>query len=489
VPYTVPSGTAFYVNSLRVYDQNFLIQEQKMRDTRDKFGPTSKEFLNANEIYLNNKKLLQNKKKEMNNVLRTFAFDRRQDGSFKPVTVPTADSLKNAATAKVGALVSGSASLPSSTSLLAAGADALTGAVSSTASNLEEGVVGVLEDGSIVYSYERTVNDFLTDELSSLAFRARMLKLDDLKEFALAITGISAPDLFAGVQEKKRLKLKQQQDIIFAKQADAAAAAEAQALLDGAGDLGDGVVGEMLQEESIDTTGAVSSGLTEQVGSSVTVSSPSDSIEDLLSGESVDEGSSLVASPFEGGSNVEAAMVSQEVTTVSASADAPPVPAVVPIEPIISTVPASNQIPFDVTIDLADLDQVVASASAQGMKLYVSDDEISTLFDDLDTIYQDAKKASLDKDAKEFAESLKDFVFTCAQVSTPSGLIISQMVSVLEKIVGLMSFVGFDNGFEDEDTFENLLQIVMYLKGGLLSSQVNRLVVIEDKLNAWIKLH
>ena len=49
-PYTVASGAAFYVNSLRVYDQNFLIQEQKMRDARDKFGPNSKEFLSANEI-------------------------------------------------------------------------------------------------------------------------------------------------------------------------------------------------------------------------------------------------------------------------------------------------------------------------------------------------------------------------------------------------------------------------------------------------------
>jgi hypothetical protein len=230
-PYTVASGAAFYVNSLRVYDQNFLIQEQKMRDARDKFGPNSKEFLSANEIYLNNKKLLQNKKKEMNNVLRTFAFDRRQDGSFKPVTVPTVDSLKNAATAKVGALASGNASLPSSTSFVAAGADAVTGALSSTSSNLEEGVVGVLEDGSIVYSYERTVNDFLVDELSSLAFRSRMLNLNNLKEFVLALTGISAPDLWAGVETKKRLKLQQQQEAVIGKQIDAAAAAEAQALL------------------------------------------------------------------------------------------------------------------------------------------------------------------------------------------------------------------------------------------------------------------
>lgn len=215
-PYTVPNGAEFYLNGLKKYDQFALLKEQDLRTVERQKGKSSPEYTAALTAYSNARKLLIQKKFEMNNLLRTFEFDRRKGALYTPPLNVTSTQALALANKSMNELLA--AGDPNSRVVSPAVRKRPVGSMVHDASLDDKlGIVGRFDNGSPIYSYERSVASFLQAEIARFAFRSNMLRLDDLKELVFAVTGIQAEDLWTGVEAKKR-------DMFFAQQASAAAA-------------------------------------------------------------------------------------------------------------------------------------------------------------------------------------------------------------------------------------------------------------------------
>ncbi|MBM3894383.1 hypothetical protein FJ366_02195 [Candidatus Dependentiae bacterium] len=483
--YMVPSGSSFYTSALKVYDQNVLVQEQNMRDALARFGDSSAQYKQATETYLNNKKLLSAKKKEMNNVLRTFEFDRRAGfgANFDLKNMMKQKSLQAVgntvdvagASAVVSVVAPGSAAAAQAEQLATQVSTAQQSASVQTSADgsedVSDGVVGRLDDGSAVYSYERSVNDFLQDELASLAFRTKMVDLQSLKDLVMAITGISAEDLWTGVESRKRLLLILQQE--------AAQASLLQQSVDEAAVIDQGAADEKLTEGELMTSA-------DDVDAHNVDTSIFASQQNTATQESKD---SLAALPD----------ASVAANSDSAVAVRPVVPAVgpiaqTPLQPVVqaalpAVLPVVEVAPVQpvTTLTDKDFDLVVVAANGEGLKSFNDEVGLIKLTSDLDALYAQTKKAIQDKNGVDFSESLKDLVFSCAQVVTPTEQVKSLFVETLGKIINLLSFVQVDDAFSTYKAMSNLLAVTNYLSNGLLSTQSAALAPLAENLRSWLK--
>jgi hypothetical protein len=192
--------------------------------------------------------------------------------------------------------------------------------------------------------------------------------------------------------------------------------------------------------------------------------------------------------------------VVQNVETVSPLSSA----VVEPVAPVAATQPLARQVVAPVVVQPAateaveipvpslaerDLDLVVIAANGEGFKSFNDEVGVIKLTSDLDALYAEAKKAVQDKNGAEFTESIKDLVFSCAQVVTPTEQVKSLFVSTLGKMINLMSFIELDSDSSEYKTMNNLLLVTSYLAKGLLSSQASELDPLAELLRSWIKAH
>lgn len=615
--FTAPSGTKFYLDSLQKYDQYFLLQEQNMRAASDKFGVTSPEYLKAATACANADKLLSQKKRDMNNILRSFAFDRRRGVNYSPVNPIGAvvnSNFVSGISSAAGVNLSGVASLGSVS-------------VQSGSSSVQPdaGVVGMLEDGTPVYSYERTVNGFLQAELARFAFRARMLHLDDLKELVFAVTGIKAEDLWVGVEAKKRQMLADQKAAAQAAKSSAAVvSAVAVASLDdalsavGASEVTSdgGVVEEsssdsdlvastqLLSQADLDrVVGRVSMAqvasseydivaaeqslaampiptdgnkFTDQLGNifmgSHSVRNPSSAVQNFFVGELQRFMGFLALSPGSAGiSDINAVknmllVVTNLQNDVLASQSAVLQPMIsqltafingvssqvgqiggvgvsasgaaatfVPVASIINAAPVQNAssaqravavsnstgavvvdsassiikvgddvlpvnkprviaspLPAVSTATLlvpADLDALVAGARGLGLVSYndaVGMQNLSTILSKIDSAFS---VAALNKDGAGFTQSLKDLVREFARALNPSVDVLESFVTHLNAAMSVLAFDVGAQGLSDVNSFDNMLEVVTYLRNGILAGHGSQLSAMSDRLDGWLRAH
>ena len=459
--YTVPNGAEFYLNNLKKYDQYYLLQEQNFRKLSDvipkdqgALTPNEKaqkdKYEKAQTDYTNAKRLLVQKKREMNNILLTFEFDRRSGVSYLPSSSvnTTAQSAVNKGSAALGVA-------PVSTTS--------TGAVavpSNSAADVKRGVVGTLDDGTVVYSYERSVLGFLQAELARFAFRSEMMKIDDLKELVFAVTGIQAEQLWQGVESKKR-------QIFFAQKATADAPKPEvvvdadEALDDLLGDSGDEALVDVVAEEPVDVS-VTSSEPGLSAGSSGVVEHVAPQVHHVVQDPAVIVPQADVAL----------------VPPLTSSAEPTVVPASVSFAPeVVRPVERSAKL-----LEISDLDKVVADNSGRSL---ASGESFGSR---LDGLFAGGALAAGAKDGELFTQYLQNLVAASVLQQDMSSDDELALISALQKAMGLLSFVD-PAGFSDINSFDNLLEVVTYLKGGVLSSRASSLSLMEEQLNAWLRSH
>lgn len=490
VAYTVPSGSQFYLEGLQKYDQYFLLQEQNLRQALAMSGATSPEYKKALVAYANAGKLLSQKKKEMNAILRTFEFDRRKgarSGTVSPIGA--ASALASTGGAALSSMAHSATSGLVGTSSQGPSLQSASPGLASEEEVFDSGIVGTLEDGSVVYSYERSVNGFLQEELARFAFRARMLSLDTLKELVFMVTGIQAEDLWIGVEAKKRQMLEDQQEALAAAkplvaEQDDLSLDQALALA-GAAPLGDGaVIGEASKEEDVaispvvegsEDSGGVVDGAA--VGTSVVVPSVS----------------SLILTPVP---DVHAPSSPEDSTPILLPDPGPQISVVAstpevfleqvqPVAPV-AVVAAPSQGGLLVP---SDLDAVVANALVLGQASYEDAEGQRVLSSMLNDVASGFSVAGVNNDGVGFTQALKKFVGVVARVQSPSTAVQTVLVDGLRQAMGSLAFDVGSPGISDVNSFDNMLEIVTYLQNGMLAEQGVALGAMAESLNGWLRSH
>lgn len=468
-PYTVPNGADFYLNALKKYDQYYLLQEQNLRKVAAASGIASVEYQKAQQLYSNAQKLLTQKKREMNNLLRTFEFDRRKGAMYTPLSVASSQALtligKGEDLVGGGSLVSG-AQTGASTQVAASDATQVSRAAS--AEDLKVGIVGYFADGSPVYSYERSVMGFLQAELARFAFRSSMLKLDDLKELVFAVTGIQAEELWSGMEAKKRALFAEQQ--VAGKAAQAPAVAEMpddQATLDQL--ISDGDLLESDNDTSVaeEPTVVDASSAPVRSGDSSTVVAPNIVSAAPASVASADAGPSVVTAQ----ENSSTGAVAQAVTSAQP-------------QPVQSS--ASRETAL---LQVSDLDAAFAAAAASGKSSFNDAAGLMALKAKLVDVFAEGQGAAQAQNGQLFSLYILKIVGLAAQVLDPSDDVKLAFVDALQQAMSLLAFGGEAEKFGDINSFDNLLEVVTYLKSGTLASQASALSVMESQLNSWLQSH
>ncbi len=512
-PYVVPSGSDFYLNSLKKYDQYYLLQEQNLRQAQAAGGTSSAAYKTALTNYTNAHKLLIQKRRDMNNVLRTFEFDRRKGAMYTPVSVVSSQALALIGSAQ-NALQGGA--LTSSSAVSVSSDSGSSSAVTSVAPNQAAGILGSLDDGTVVYSYERSVTAFLQAELARFAFRAKMLNLDDLKDFVFAVTGIQAEDLWAGVQAKKRSMFFAQQAAAQAAQAQAATPVPvsggdplAQILSDGGVDValdgGDVVVEESASSAAGSDQSAGSAGVSgaavpvvQDVSSSSAVQGAATatvvptavantSSEPVLS--SASDGSSSaqdMSNPF-AVPTASAASVGGDVGSGSSGGSIASVAAMT--APVASSSQAQVAASSTQLLSALDLDNAVAAVAGQGKQSFNDTAGLSSLQDKLSDLFTQGSAAVSVQNGQLFTRYATQILVLASQALDPSDDVKRAFVTALQRATSLVALNGEASKLSDVDAVDNLLEVVTYMQGGILASHSSELSVIASQLSAWLKSH
>jgi len=478
--YAVPNGSEFYLNSLKKYDQYYLLQEQNLRKVGEASGTSSAEYQKALQLHSNAQKLLTQKKREMNNLLRTFEFDRRKGALYTPLSVASSQALALIGQGKD--LLSGGSSASTSDAQATASTTPATDAAkpatrSASDDDLKLGIVGYFADGSPVYSYERSVISFLQAELARFAFRSSMLKLDDLKELVFAVTGIKAEELWSGMEAKKRTLFAAQQVAgKAAQQPIVVEATDEQSTLEQLISGGEQLASDGDDSVAEETIAIDSSSAPVRTGDSSNVVTPS----------VVNSVPATVASTGDGQPVVTS--VVQETASTSATAQ------VVPSAPVQQSTQAQSSSGGSAgqeteLLEVSDLDAAFVSAAARGKSSFNDAAGLMSLDGKLAEVFAEGQGAAEAKNGQLFSGYLLKIVGLAAQVLEPSDEVKLAFVSALQRAMSLLAFGGEAAKFGDINSFDNLLEIVSYLKSGTLASQASALSVMESQLNSWLQSH
>jgi hypothetical protein len=501
---TVPSGSQYYLDNLKKYDQYYLLQEQNVRQALAQHGAASAQYKAAVTACSNASTLLMQKKRSMNALLRTFEFDRRQGvrqnivpplGTATDAQLGVVAPLANAA-AGAKALVASSALTPSGVSVSA----------SALPVGLDGGVAGTLEDGTPVYTYERSVNGFLQAELAHFAFRARMLSLDSLKEFVFSITGIQAEDLWTGVEAKKRQMLKDQQ------------AALAMAVQVSPLDLEDAALGSLDQAlasigggAAVESTSSAGGAVAEDIVVVPVAEAPAPSLLGMLTeGVSLAGPASVSVAPLvltpvpdvmpAASSDSTTPVVASSVASPSIVADAAPVAGVsasvvaaapaLALAPVVVAAPSSpvSSSPAQL-LEVADLDAVVSVALARGQTSYNDASSQQALSASLASVASAFSVAGVNNDSNAFSVALKRLLTLVAGALNPSPVVGALFVGGLNQAMSVLAFNVGASGVSDLNSFDNMLEVVTYLQNGMLAGQASTLQIMVDELSAYLQSH